>query len=113
MKNIVLFLIMALLTGPVLAHEDQIDACERQASHFGSGKGADYISSSCLELIEKISRKNSNKKNPDQTLQVFGHRNIVFLIKNVNGKLKRHVIAGSSTKLEDVVAVALDEVNKE
>lgn len=79
--------------------------CEKAASSYGNGEGADFIPAGCLQTAEKIAGANAKKSYPKSKVSVVGHRNILF----VNGQ----VFAGEYTMLRDIIAVAFDEKTSE
>ena len=91
----------------------ELSQCEKQAHNFGDGRGRDYIPIECYDYFLKLVSPQAIKKSVDGKIVVYGYRNIVF-IKDPSYKSKgQNVIAGSYTELNDILALALDEINKE
>ena len=91
----------------------ELSQCEKQAHNFGDGRGRDYIPNECYDHFLKLASAQASKKSADGKVEVYGYRNIVF-IQDPKFKSKgQNVIAGSYTELNDIVAIALDEINKE
>ncbi len=79
--------------------------CEKAAAQYGDGEGNDFIPADCRITAEKLAGQSAKKSYQNGKLNVVGLKNIVF----VNNK----IIAGEYTMLQDVIAVAFDEVNNE
>ena len=98
-------------------NEDKMILCQDQADSFGNGKGDDSISIECLELIKKnvTSSENISLKKDSKILKIifYGHRNIILVETKNGSSTVTNVIAGSSTNLNSILAIALDEKNKE
>lgn len=98
-------------------NEDKMVLCQDQADSYGNGKGDDSVSTECLESIKKLvtSSENISLKRESKKLQMtfFGHRNMI-IVESKNGPLVvTNIIAGSSTNLNSIQAIALDEKNQE
>lgn len=98
MKTLVFILLFAI---PAMASAQ----CEKAAASFGNGEGNDSIPAECLATAEKLALSSAKKSYQNGKVRVVGIKNIVF----VNNK----IIAGEYTMLQDVVAVAFDEINNE
>ena len=102
---------MLLLSVDTYANMDAY--CEKEAANFGSGLGRDRISTDCsFHVSHKVSPK-LFRKSVDGKISVSGFGNMIF-INDPSSKLKgQNVIAGKYTELDEIQALALDEVNKE
>lgn len=96
-----------------LPTEQELSICEQEAAKFGDGTGKDKISQMCFSHFKKMSLVHASEECLDGKYQVIGHRNLVFIDHKNNSYSLKEVIAGSSTELKEVVAIALDEKNKE
>jgi hypothetical protein len=98
----------------VSSASDMTDAlCEKEGTRFGNGTGKDRIPEECLFHISTKTNAYTYRKSADQDFTVWGHKNIIS-IKDPKTKMKsQNVISGKYTELEEVTAIALDEVNKE
>ena len=93
--------------------KQELSQCEKQAHNFGDGRGRDYIPTECYDYFFKLIAPQALKKSVDGKISIYGYRNIVFILDpSVNSK-RQNVIAGNYTELNDIVTVALDEINKE
>jgi len=102
------------VTGLASEDESKIYSCQEQGNSFGDGRGVNYIKSECVDLFRERSSGAGNKKSTNEKTTLFGYRNILFIEQLKNDGIKKiQVIAGSSTLLEDIVAVAFDEKNRE
>lgn len=91
----------------------ELSQCEKEGHNFGDGRGRDYIPTECYDHFFKLAAPQAMKKSGDGKIVVYGHRNIVFILDPSVNSNRQNVIAGSYTELNEIVAVALDEVNKE
>lgn len=98
MKNLILMILFLL---PAMAFAQ----CEKAASHYGDGEGNDSIPAECQKTAEKLAGPAAKKSYQKGKVNIVGLKNIVFVNNNV--------IAGEYTMLQDVIAVAFDEVNNE
>lgn len=112
------FIIGILNTSLVRAYEfpseGELLVCQDQAESFGNGKGDDHISSKCISHFKMMSiNSNAMKESFLVKMKVYGYRNMIFLEKNIEGKVTQEIIAGSSTELNSIQTLAIDEKNKE
>jgi hypothetical protein len=98
MKTLVMIILLIL---PTMTFAQ----CEKAAAGYGDGEGNDSIPVECLKTAEKLAGASAKKRYQNGKVNVVGLKNIVF----VNTK----VIAGEYTMLQDVIAVAFDEVHNE
>lgn len=87
------------------------DVCEGEGARYGDGTGKDVISSSCLIQI-KESALPKTKKTFSNGLSVYGHLDILFIDKEDHAG-RAFIIAGKSTRLTKILAIALDEAHGE
>jgi hypothetical protein len=110
------FIYLALIQSLVsvsLGSEFNDALCEKEATLFGNGSGKDHIPEECLSGLEKKTNAYTFRKSLDGEFTVQGHKNIISINDpktKVNGQ---NVISGKSTNLEEITALAIDEVNKE
>jgi len=105
------FIICLLLLANIsLANEKKENLCEDQGHDFGNGKGSDSIDESCFNYFKSIASSTAKKKNLSGDTLAFGFKNVLFL-ERINGDID--VIAGNSTNLKSIQAIAFDEANKE
>lgn len=109
MMKIIFPLILLSNIGLSLASEDRISLCEKEGEKYGNGLGLNVIPTECFELFRKAASLEAIKTSESGKILVFGHRNIIFIKQNE----KTHVLAGRYTELDEVMAVAIDEPNKE
>lgn len=86
--------------------------CEREAYDFGNGKGADFITPKCMNIFGTMAEA-TVKMSEDQMLRSSGFRNLVWVDRRIGDRFERFLIAGGSTDLKDVIAVAVDSKNNE
>jgi hypothetical protein len=106
---------LSLFSSFVLAapSEQDLRNCEHEGRNFGSGKGPESISASCYIHFSASAYPQAVKKSLDEKWKITGHRNIVYVEKKVNNVYVKTLISGSNTQLDDVIAVAIDDVNNE
>ncbi len=113
MKILLYALTFSLLSAQVLANEAQLEQCEKEGRNFGNGQGRDYLPFECFNLFLSAANPAAIKKSNGGKFSAYGYRNIVF-IKDPSARIGlQNIIAGSSTLITEVVALAIDEVNKE
>ena len=103
--------IFSIFLFSILAHgqDANINMCEKEAERFGNGLGKDRIPFECVELMRLAAPVAAVKSSADGKVIAFGHRNIVFIKQND----KVSVIAGNYTELEEILGLAIDDVNQE
>lgn len=94
-------LLLLILLIPVQSYAD----CQSWARRFGNGEGPDVFPKECFAAADRLAAKEARKLFRNGKLKVIGLKNVVLV--------NELVIAGSSTMLEDVIAVDFDEVNQE
>jgi hypothetical protein len=87
----------------------KIDLCAKGGEEFLNGLGRDEIPGNCYDLFKKNSGFEASKTSASGKIFAFGHNNILF---NKQDKIVR-TIAGSNAQLGEVVALAIDETNRE
>lgn len=95
------FIIFILLFTPVIT----FGQCEKAATSYGNGEGADSIPAECRSLAVKFAGKSAKKFYGKAKVDIVGYKNILF----VNDQ----VFAGEFTLLKEIVAVAYDEKTAE
>lgn len=99
------------------SNEDKMVLCQDQADSYGNGKGDDFISRECLNSIKKTVNNSENlslkKESKILKMTFFGQRNIILVEKKIDKLIDTNIIAGSSTLLKSVQALAIDEKNQE
>ena len=103
--------------------EDDLVACQDQADNFGNGKGDDVISEKCIETFKKLAPIKATatitrvQKLVKTKINFFGFRNMVLIEKHTGSLevpvVSTEIIAGSSTELNTIEAMAIDEKNQE
>jgi len=93
--------------------EEEILTCQDQADVFGNGKSDDIISKFCLELFIKQSPPSARVEFPSGKIKFYGYRNMIIIEKESNNRRVKEIIAGNSTELKSIQALAFDENNKE
>lgn len=112
-KLILLLTLSSLFSFSIYANEFELSQCEKEGRNFGDGQGRDYLPFECANLFKAAALPTAIKKSFSSKFSAFGYKNIVF-ISDPGAKIgKQNIIAGSSTELSDIVALALDEANKE
>lgn len=97
-----------------LPNENELILCQDQADNFGNGKGDDHISEKCALGFKTMAAANSSiKESSLNKIKVYGHRNMILVDKVFNNKPVTEIIAGSSTELHKIKALAIDEKNQE
>jgi hypothetical protein len=119
MKKILILLFISSLSSAFAAvntenpTEAEMLLCEDQAQSFGNGKGDDFISDDCKNAFKKMAKPIAIKESLNLKTKFFGFRNMILIEKKVNTTTSNLIIAGSSTELKSVIALAMDEKNKE
>lgn len=116
MKNIIIFCFLIIsfkleTTASTEIPEEELIACQQQAAQYGNGKGNDYISPFCLENFRSWAGSNAIAESIKANLKIYGFKNMIII--DEPGKRTSHIIAGSSTEIKSVKAIALDEKNNE
>jgi hypothetical protein len=110
MKLTQIFIFSTLLLSTMAYSQDgNMSMCEKEAERFGNGLGRDHIPFECVDVMKQAASAAAVKSSSDGKILAYGHRNIVFIKQNE----KIRVIAGSYTELEDILSIAIDEVNQE
>lgn len=111
-KGIYLVIILSFMS--VSFAGDLHDAiCEKEGSRFGNGTGRDFIPEECLSNLVSKTNSHTFRKSADGEFSVLGYKNIIS-IKDPKTRIKgQNVISGKYTELDEVTALAIDEVNKE
>lgn len=90
---------------------DELTECQKQAVNYGNGKGDDYISSRCLDNWRLWANPKTVTESPKNKLKIYGFKNMIIMDDAV--KNKTHIIAGKSTQLNSIKAIAIDDTNNE
>ena len=78
-KLIFLYMTIFALSYSANASEEILNRCELEGNEFANGKGSDSLSPDCYNQILISAGINANKVSKDGLVQVFGHRNIIFI----------------------------------
>lgn len=111
--HFIVSIIFLFVSPSVSADEKLAHDCEKAAFDFGNGQGKDKIPSACYTHALNAAASQAIKESSDGTFKVFAHQNIVFISKKSDDGMKVSVLAGGSTGLREIVAVAIDESNQE
>jgi hypothetical protein len=93
--------------------EEEIVICQDQAENFGNGKGDDVISKKCMESFKSMATSEAVTTSKIMKMKFYGYRNMVLIEKYKKNSVVTEIIAGSSTELKSIRALAFDEKNQE
>lgn len=93
--------------------EEEIVICQDQAENFGNGKGDDVISKKCMESFKSMATSEAVTTSKIMKMKFYGYRNMVLIEKYKKNSIVTEIIAGSSTELKSIRALAFDEKNQE
>ena len=114
MKATILKIFLSLLITTQVFASATLESCFNQASLYGSGMGQDKIDLNCTKLIESQSNYNQVIFSKDNKTKVIAHRNLIVIEKiTSDNKIRTDFIAGQSTGLKEIKAIALDENHEE
>jgi hypothetical protein len=89
----------------------EISACEASINEYGSGKGVSYIPSNCVKVFSSMAAPSARKSAGEW--EIIGHSNILFVTHKKDSVESKNFIAGSSTQLKNIKALAIDGKNQE
>ena len=111
---ILFFLGTHSFTSPLNAStEADLTLCEDQAENYGNGKGDDFITTKCQESTKKMARPSAIKESKILNSKFYGYKNRIVIEKKTEKTQLTLIIAGSSTELQSVISLSLDEKNQE
>jgi hypothetical protein len=91
----------------------EVTSCQDQAENYGNGRGEDIVELKCLNAFKQLASKKAIVEFPAEKLKYFGYKNMIIVERTKENVVKTELIAGNSTELKSVIAIALDEKNKE
>jgi hypothetical protein len=96
-----------------LPKEEELVLCQDQAENFGNGKGGNSISQKCIDSYIVMAPSLAIKESKETNIKVYGYRNMILIKKKSPTSIVTQVIAGTSTELNGIEALAIDEKNQE
>jgi hypothetical protein len=93
--------------------EADLIICQDQAENYGNGKGDDVISKNCITMFKKMANLKTITEAPSLLMKVYGYRNMLIIEKMVNNSVVTEITSGLSTELQNIIAIKVDEKNKE
>lgn len=112
----IIFLVLSITSNISLAeavNEADIVVCQDQAENYGNGKGDDIIGTNCLASFKRLAVKKSIVEATNLKMKFFGYKNMILIEKVKNNLVSTEIVAGNSTELKSIKAVAVDEKNQE
>jgi len=115
MKNIIKMIILLTLSlESGHASTASLSLCYDQAKNYGNGHGADHINKDCLSLFSSNANGHNIAYSPSGKIKATAFRNIVIVEKILaDNKIRTDFIAGNSTGLAEIKAIAIDEDHEE
>jgi hypothetical protein len=98
---------------PQLTSEQVFLNCEDQAENYGNGKSDDVVSKECLSLFKKAASSKAIKESKINKFKIYGYRNMLIIEQSKNNSVTTELIAGSSTELDQIEALDIDETHQE
>lgn len=94
-------------------NEADIVVCQDQAENYGNGKGDDLISKKCIESFKTMAVASAVIESKTAKMKFYGYRNMILIEKSKDTSVVTEIIAGTSTELKAIHALAFDEKNQE
>jgi hypothetical protein len=91
----------------------EITVCQDQAENYGNGKSEDIVAMRCLSSFKKRAQKKAITESFKNNTKYFGYKNMIIIESTKDNIISTEIIAGNSTELKSIIAIALDEKNKE
>ena len=102
-----LFLLGSFILSAPLMAQSNFDVCESQGEKFGK---LNRIDIQCRTLAKSIVLKENYVKG--NNVEVYGHKNILFIDYKIDGAVKEFKVAGDMTLIKNIRAVSLSSDEK-
>ena len=112
-----IFFLLGTTFGLTCFAAESIESCSGVAELYGHHQNPHNISSECLSIVKNLSNEKTTVVTQNKKFKVYAHRNLIFVEKyqvSASGItfIKSEVLAGNQTKVTDVIAIKVDEINE-
>lgn len=116
MKSFIILTLLFSFNLPVTAQED-VNSCSSIAEYYGHHQNPHQVSSECINIVKANSTAKTSYSSPDGNMKIYAHRNLIYIERFEDTEagpqlIKTELLSGNQTKLNEIIAIKVDEVNQ-